>query len=210
MKIAIFGGTGHTGKYILRDALDAGHSASVLVRNPSKLPPGKYKLTIHLGDATDGDNVEDTVFGQEAVVSALGLTANARPGTVATAIGHIISAMQRKGLRRIVVVAGAGILLDRKTEAMRIDSPTYPEEYRVYGMEHRRVYEALAASDLDWTLICPPTMYDTEIENAGELRSEFDLLPPQGQRAAYGAVARFALTALTADQYIRRRVGVAE
>lgn len=210
MKIAIFGGTGHTGKYILRDALDAGHSASVLVRNPSKLPPGKYKLTIHLGDATDGDNVEDTVFGQETVVSALGLTANALPGTVATAIGHIISAMQRNRLRRIVVVAGAGILLDRKTEAMRIDSPTYPEEYRVYGLEHRRVYEALAASDLDWTLICPPTMYDTETENAGELRSEFDVLPPHGQRAAYGAVARFALTALTADQYIRRRVGVAE
>ena len=210
MKIAIFGATGHTGKFILRDALDAGHSASVLVRNPSKLPPGKYKLTIHLGDASDGDNVEDTIFGQEAVVSALGLTANARPGTVATAVGHIISAMQSNRLSRIVVVAGAGILLDPKTGAIRIDSPTYPEEYRVYGMEHRRVYDALAASNLDWTLICPPTMYDTETGEAGELRSEFDLLPEHGKRAAYAAVARFALTALTADQYIRRRVGVAE
>lgn len=210
MKIAIFGATGHTGKFILRDALDAGHSASVLVRNPSKLPPGKYKLTIHLGDATDDDNVEDTVFGQDVVVSALSLTASARPGTVAAAIGHIISAMQSNRLRRIVVVAGAGILLDRQTGAMRIDSPTYPEEYRVYGMEHRRVYDALAASNLDWTLICPPTMYDTETGDTGELRSEFDLLPEQGKRAAYAAVARFAFTALTNDQYIRRRVGVAE
>ncbi len=160
MKIAIFGATGHTGKYILRDALGAGHSASVLARNPSRLPPGKYKLTIHLGDATDGDNVEDTIFGQEAVVSALGLTAGGRPGTVATAIGHMIEAMQSQGLRRVVVVAGAGILLDPQTGAMRIDAPSYPEEYRVYGMEHRRVYEALASSNLDWTLICPPTMYD--------------------------------------------------
>ena len=210
MKIAIFGATGHTGKFILRDALDAGHSASVLVRNPSKLPPGKYKLTIHLGDATDGDNVEDTIFGQEAVMSALGLTANARPGTVATAIGHIISAMQSNRVRRIVVVAGAGILLDRTTGAMRIDSPTYPEEYRVYGAEHRRVYEALAGSNLDWTLICPPTMYDTETGEPGELRAEFDRMPEHGKRAAYAAVARFALTALSADQYIRRRVGVAE
>ena len=126
MKIAIFGATGHTGQFILRDALDAGHSASVLVRNPSRLPPGKYKLTIHLGDATDGDNVEDTIFGQEAVVSALGLAANARPGTIATAIGHIIGAMQSNRLRRIVVVAGAGILLDRKTGAMRIDVAHVP------------------------------------------------------------------------------------
>ena len=210
MKIAIFGATGHTGKYILRNALDAGHSASVLVRNPSRLPPGKYKLTIHLGDATDGDNVEDTIFGQEAVVSALGLTANARSGTTVTAIGHIITAMESNGLRRIVVIAGAGILLDRKTGTMHIDSPTYPDEYRVYGAEHLCVYEELAASDLDWTLICPPTMYDTEIENAGELRWEYDLLPEHGKRAAYAAVARFALKALKDDQYIRRRVGVAE
>ncbi len=171
MKIAIFGATGHTGKFILRDALDAGHSASVLVRNPSRLPPGKYKLTIHLGDATDGDNVEDTIFGQEAVVSALGLdgkrtAGHGRHGDSATSS----SAMQSNRLRRIVVVAGAGILLDRKTGAMRIESPTYPEEYRVYGTEHRRVYEALAASNLDWTLICPPTMYDTETGDAGELR----------------------------------------
>jgi len=210
MKIAIFGATGHTGKFILRDALDAGHSASVLVRNPSKLPPGKYKLTIHLGDATDGDNVDDTIFGQDAVVSALGLTADARPATVATAIGHIIGAMQSNRLQRIVVIAGAGVLLDRKTGAMRIDSPTYPEEYRVYGMEHRRVHEALAASKLDWTLICPPAMYDTETEDAGELRWEFDVMPEHGKRAAYAAVARFALAALTDDQYIGRRVGVAE
>lgn len=210
MKIAIFGATGHTGKFILRNALDAGHSASVLVRNPSKLPPGKYKLTIHLGDATDGDNVDDTIFGQEAVVSALGLTANTPPGTVATAIGHIIGAMQNSRLRRIVVIAGAGVLLDRKTGAMRIDSPTYPEEYRVYGTEHRSVYEALAASNLDWTLICPPTMYDTETQDAGELRWEFDVMPEHGKRAAYAAVARFALMTLVDDRYIRRRVGVAE
>jgi uncharacterized protein len=190
--------------------LEAGHSASVLVRNPSRLPPGKYKLTIHLGDATDGDSVEDTIFSQDAIVSALGLTANAQPGTVATATGHIISAMQSNRLRRIVVIAGAGILLDRKTGAMRIESPTYPEEYRVYGTEHRRVYDALAASNLDWTLICPPTMYDMETGDAGELRCELDVLPEHGKRAAYAAVARFALTALKDDQYIRRRVGVAE
>ena len=45
---------------------------------------------------------------------------------------------------------------------------------------------------------------------AGALRTEFDFLPEHGKRAAYAAVARLALTALTADQYVRRRVGVAE
>src|SRR5215211_6083026 len=113
MKIAIFGATGHTGQFILRDALSAGHSASLLVRNPSKLPPGKYNMTIHLGDTTDSDNVEDTVFGQQAVISALGLAADGRPGSVATATGKIIEAMQANQVKRIIAIAGAGILLDK-------------------------------------------------------------------------------------------------
>jgi putative NADH-flavin reductase len=211
MKIAIFGATGHTGRYILRDALSGGHSASVLVRNPSRLPPGKYNLTIHLGDATDSDNVEDTIFGQQAVIGALGLTPNGRPDSVSVATAHIINAMRANRLQRIIVIGGAGILLDRKTGQMRIDSPTYPEQYRPYAIEHRRVYEALQASELDWTLICPPTMYEAEAEaNANELRWELDTMPEHGKRAAFAAVARFALEALTAHEYIRRRVGVAE
>lgn len=211
MKIAIFGATGHTGQYILRNALSEGHSVSVLVRSPSKLPPGKYNLTIHLGDATDADNVEDAIFGQQAVVSALGLTAQARSDSVSLAIVHIINAMRANRIQRLVVIAGAGILLDRKTGRMRIDSATYPEQYRVYGMEHRRVYEALHASDLDWTLICPPTMYEAETEaSAGGLRWELDTMPEHGKRAAYAAVASFALEALTANKHVRRRVGVAE
>jgi putative NADH-flavin reductase len=209
MKIAIFGATGRTGRNILQDALAAGHSASVLVRNPAKLPPGKYKLTIHLGDATDADNVEDAVFGQEAVISALGLGENGRPGTMAAAMDNIIRALQANHIRRIVAIAGAGILLNRKTGGLRIDSPTYPEQYRSYGLEHRRVLEALAASDLDWTLVCPPTMVDAGSE-AAPLRHELDYLPQGGKQASYGAVAHFALDVLTAGGFSRRRVGVAE
>jgi uncharacterized protein len=210
MKIAIFGATGHTGRHILRDALREGHSAAALVRNPSKLPPGKYSLTIQLGDATDADNVEDAIFGQQAVISALGLADNSRPDTISVAVDHIVNAMSTNRLQRLVVIGGAGILLDPKTGGMRVDSPTYPEQYRVYGLEHRRVYETLQASNLDWTMICPPTMYESEAETSSDLRWELGILPEQGKRASYAAVARFAFEALIANEYIRQRVGVAE
>jgi putative NADH-flavin reductase len=214
MKIALFGATGHTGKFILREALASGHSVSVLVRNPSKLPPGKYGLTIHLGDALDADNVEDTVFGQGAVISALGLAPNGKSNTLSAATANIIMAMQANGLRRLVVVAGAGILVDRATGRMRLDAPGFPEQYRVFAEEHKRVYEALQASDLDWTLVCPPAMYDDDAEPSHDprldLRAEVDILPPQGKRAAYAAVGSFALGLVSSGQYIHRRVGVAE
>jgi putative NADH-flavin reductase len=209
MKIAIFGATGHTGHNILHDVLAAGHSAAVLVRNPSKLPPGKYNLTIHLGDATDADNVEDAVFGQGAVISALGLGNSSAPGTLATAMRNIVAAMQANRITRLVAVAGTGILLDPTTGGLRIDSPSYPPQYRAYAEEHRRVYEVLQTSSLDWTLVCPPAMYDPE-GAAPALRWALDVLPEQGKRAAYAAVAQFSLAAVDRTDTVGRRVGVAE
>jgi putative NADH-flavin reductase len=214
MKIALFGATGHTGKFILREALAAGHNLSVLVRNPSKLPPGKYGLTIHLGDALDADNVEDTVFGQGAVISALGLSPNGKADSLSTATANIIGAMQANGLRRLVVIGGAGILLDDESGTLRLDTPGIPEQYRVFALEHQRVYAALQASDLDWTLLCPPTMYeedeDIRQDSRSELRTEVDVLPKDGRRATYAAVGSLALGLVSSGQYIHRRVGVAE
>jgi putative NADH-flavin reductase len=214
MKIALFGATGHTGKFILRDGLAAGHNVSVLVRNPTKLPPGKYGLTIHLGNALDPDNVDDAIFGQDTVISALGLSANDKADTLSAATANIIRAMQANGLRRLVVIGGAGILLDAKTGAMRVDAPGFPEQYRVFALEHKRVYEALQTSNLDWTLVCPPAMYDDDANQSpdpsNDLRAEVDILPPHGKRAAYAAVGSFALGLVSSGQYIHRRVGVAE
>ncbi len=208
MKIALLGATGRTGRYILRDALGAGHSVSVLVRNPAKLPPGKYKLTIHLGDATDADNVDDTIYGQEAVISALGLDANGKSGTVSSAIAHIIESMRANSVRRLVVISGAGILTDGKSGALRMEAPTYPPDYRVYAEEHLRVYQALQSSGLDWTLVCPLTMRDEP--PSAELRTEADQLPPHGKSATYAGVAQFALALLGGENYFHQRVGVAE
>ena len=208
MKIAAFGVTGNTGRHVLGAALADGHAVSVLVRNPSKLPPGKYGLTIHLGDVTDADNVDDTVFGQEVVVSTLGLAAQGRTDTLSTGIGAIIQAMAAHRLKRLVVVAGAGILSDPKTGALRMESPSYPEQYRLYAQEHLRVWKQLEASALDWTLVCPLTMRDEEA--AGPLRTAAGELPAGGKTATYAGVGRFAYNLLGNNDFLRQRVGVAE
>jgi putative NADH-flavin reductase len=171
-------------------------------------------LTIHLGDALDADNVEDTVFGQGAVISALGLSPNGKADSLSTATANIIGAMQANGLRRLVVIGGAGILLDGESGTLRLDTPGFPEQYRVFALEHKRVYELLRASDLDWTLLCPPTMYEEDADIAqdsqSELRAEVDVLPKDGRRAAYAAVGSLALGLVSSGQYIHQRVGVAE
>ena len=60
--------TMHPARTELADMLDRPRQEHL-----AKLPPGVYRLTMHLGDVTDADAVEDTLFGQDAVLSTLGV-----------------------------------------------------------------------------------------------------------------------------------------
>ena len=208
MKIALFGATGRTGRYILEQALADGHRVTVLARNPSKLPPGKYSLTIQLGDVLDAAAVDDAVFGQDAVISALGLGASQQLDAFSRGVANIVAAMQANNVRRLVVIAGGGILLDRATGQMRVEAPTYPAAYRPFAEEHRRIFDLLQRTDLDWTLVCPTTMFDEPATDA--VRSAIDYLPEGGKRITYADAGRFAYRQLRDDSHLRQRVGIAE
>jgi putative NADH-flavin reductase len=181
---------------------------SVLARNPTKLPPGKYNLTIQLGDVLDADAVDDTVFGQEVVVSALGLGDNQVQTALSSGIANIARAMQVHGVKRFVGVAGAGILLDANRGGLRIDAPDYPAAFRPYGEEHRRIYDLLRQSALDWTLVCPPAMRDEA--PTGTARTEVDQMPPGGRTVTYGDVARLVYKLATTREYVGQRVAIAD
>jgi putative NADH-flavin reductase len=208
MRIALFGGTGRTGRYILDAALAGGDAVTVLARNPSKLPPGKYRLTIQLGDVLDGDTVDDTIFGQDVVISALGLSDPAKPKALSTGIANIIRAMRTHSRSRIVVIAGAGVLDDPNTGGLRIENPNYPAMFRPYGEEHRRVYDLLRATNLEWTMVCPPSMRDEP--PTGNVRIEENRMPAGGKSITYADVANFAYSLLGSGGYIRQRVGIAD
>lgn len=208
MKIALFGATGRTGRHILDLALADGHRVTVLARNPTKLPPGNYKLTIQLGDILDASAVDDAVYGQEAVISALGLAGSPQPDALSRGVANIVAAMQANTVRRLVVVAGAGILLDRETGQMRIALPSYPAQYRPYGEEHRRIFELLQRTDLDWTVVCPPSMVEEPAGHA--VRSDVDYLPAGGTRITYADAAAFTYAQLGDRSHLRQRVGISE
>lgn len=105
MKITVFGATGGVGREVVRQALDAGHEVTAVVRDPARLPvPAHERLrVVTVADVTDPDAVLAVVGGQDAVVSALGATNNkqARANPLAgPALGAIASAMDRAGYGR--------------------------------------------------------------------------------------------------------------
>src|SRR3990172_2404668 len=111
MKIALIGATGFVGSHILEEALNRGHEVTAIVRRPERLPvrPG---LTAQKGDALEVDALAGLLAGQQAVIAAYNADKDAADvyETIVTGAKAIIAATKKAGVKRLLVVGGAGSL----------------------------------------------------------------------------------------------------
>ena len=203
MKIALFGATGRVGYAILTLLLEKGIEVTVLVRNSEKLQiqPG---LTVLQGDARSTTDVERTLDGVNAVISALGTD---KTSVLTESITHIITVMQKQRIKRIITIGTAGIL-DSRVEPglLRYQSSESKRKSSTAAQEHHRVYDLLNNSSLDWTIICPtylPTGASTDQYSI--LR---DMLPVNAVQTTTGDTALFAVNELLNNDHIGYRVGI--
>ena len=212
-RITLFGATGRVGRMLLDLAIADGHEVTALVRDPAKLSAKHARLTVRPGDALDPPAVRDAVRGATAVLGALGLPRDAagepagEDPALSTSMANIAAAMQDLGVKRLVAIAGAGILQDPRTGALSVDAEDYPPALVRFASEHRRVYETLRASSLEWTLVCPPRMPSGM--RTGRYRTAVDKLPEGGTTVSAEDVAAFTYSALTRDAFVGKRVGIA-
>jgi putative NADH-flavin reductase len=214
MKIVLFGATGHVGQRIVREALERGHEVVGVVRDPAKSQAPDPRVRLVQGDATDAASVARAVRGADAVVSAVsprpGSTGSA-PSLVAAARG-LIAGLREAGVRRLVVVGGAGSLEVAPGVAL-MDAPGFPDEYRAEATEGRdslAVYRA-EAEGLDWTFLSPAIVIQPG-ERTGKYRTTTDqlLTDEQGNSAiSYEDYAVALLDELEQPRHVGRRFGVA-
>ena len=72
MRIAVFGATGSTGRSLVAQALDEGHSVVAYARHPEKLGIAHDRLTVVEGDLSDVAAIERAVERVDGVISLLG------------------------------------------------------------------------------------------------------------------------------------------
>ena len=63
MRIAVFGGTGVTGRLLIAQALDEGDSVTAYARHPEKLALVNDRLTVVEGELSDAAAIERAVGG---------------------------------------------------------------------------------------------------------------------------------------------------
>jgi uncharacterized protein YbjT (DUF2867 family) len=157
--LLVFGATGGTGAALVAQALAAGHRVTAFVRDPAKLPerPG---LAAVQGDVAD-PAVIDRAFAApaDAVLCALGMYLK-EPGTPLTeATRHILAAMKRHGVGRLVVCSSMG------AGETRGIGPIWVRAVQSFILKHTLAdktgqEEAIRASGLAWTIVRPPRLTD--------------------------------------------------
>lgn len=150
MKVAVFGGTGFVGSYVVSALVAHGHTPRLLVRPGSEakvVQPQRCELVT--GEIEDAAAVAECLAGADAAIYLIGLLREF-PGQGITwekmhyeGAVRVIEAAQRAGVRRFVLMSANGV----KPEGTGYQSTKW------------RAEQYLSASGLDWTVFRPSVVF---------------------------------------------------
>lgn len=207
MHIVVFGATGQVGKQIVKQALFNGHHVKAFGRNVfTEFSTEEKNLDLIKGGVFDEGEVLHAVKGCDAVLSALGGSFDGTDKSRSLGIKNIVAQMKNSGVKRIVALGGMGIL-NFDEDTLLIDTEDYPKQYIPVGNEHRKAYEYLNNSGLDWTFVCSPDIINEEA--TGEFITNTNYPPePNKYKINAGDLALFMLGELKHNDFVGMRVGI--
>ncbi|MEU6238466.1 SDR family oxidoreductase [Kitasatospora sp. NPDC047058] len=201
MHLAIFGGTGHTGRHLVDQALGRGHRVTMLARDPARLPARPH-LHVVEGDVRDAEPVARTVAGADVVISALG---QRRWGTTVCTDGMrtILPAMAAHEVSRLVALSNYGTADSRRPG---LYSTTAWLAIRSIMRDKERMEELIRAGDTAWTIVRPAAL--TDGPHTAHYRTGTDLRLTFGSRITFADLADCMLAQLGTDEYVHKAVAV--
>ena len=210
MKIILIGSTGFVGSHILDEALERGHEVHAILRDINKMTKTHPNLFLIKADVMEEAELED-IFntGYDAVISAY------NPGWSNPNIYNdfilgyksILNALNDTGLKRIIIIGGAGSLTINGFKL--IDDDKFP----------KAIYNgAKAASDLldtlydeedslDWTMISPAiNLIDGKRTNNFKLGKDSPVFNSENESViSVQDLAAAAINELENPEHIRER-----
>jgi putative NADH-flavin reductase len=184
VKLTVFGASGGTGTQVIRQALDAGHEVTAVVRNRARLAvadqPG---LDVAVADVMAPDAIESTVAGRDAVMSTLGPSrrpaerkAAAHSRICTDSARSITAAMRAAGTGRLVVVSASGPFTEGDGPLMRyLAKPIAQRALKDPFADLVAMEGVVRGSGLDWTILRPPRLSDKPLTGSYRTRRELNV-----------------------------------
>ena len=150
MKIAVIGGTGFVGAYVIDALVAADHQVSLLVRPGSEEKlRNKNVWRMTSGDLDDIDSLDSTLSGCDAVIYSVGLLREypkrqiTFENTQYEGVVNVIASAQRNNVKRFLLLSANGV---------KIPGTKYQET-------KQRAEDFLLASGLDATIFRPSVIF---------------------------------------------------
>jgi putative NADH-flavin reductase len=210
MKLTILGATGATGLALTEQALAAGHDVTAVVRDPARLTvPVHARLRTITADVMDPASIADAIAGTDAVISAVGPRGTGPTTVIQDSVRSIIAAMDKTGARRLIEVSGSIVADDGESAYMRyLIKPLARRTFlRHVCADMRQGEEQIRRSDVDWTIIRPPSL--TSKPATGIYRTAVDRNLPRGFTISRADLAECILTLVDDPATVRTHVSIA-
>ncbi len=194
MKIIVFGANGGIGSKVVQQGLAEGHQMTAVVRRPESITIQHPQLKVVQGDVLKPETIQAPMAGQDAVISAIGITKNEPTTVYSGGIANIIRAMQATGVQRLMCISASGLdpgPLYQKIAARLFLWTLFKHSYT----DLVRMEAVVSASSVNWTIVRPPRL--TDKERTGHYKIAVNKHLPNGFMLSRADTADYMLKHLT-------------
>ncbi|SEI67703.1 Putative NADH-flavin reductase [Dyadobacter sp. SG02] len=199
-KIAVIGGGGRTGQYLVNQLIEKGYSLKLLLRHPENFTMQSPLIEIVEGDVLNPEAVRILLEDCSAVLSTAGQRQD-EPLVASQASVNIMNAIGDRPVRYVVL---AGLNVDtpsdekgeqsvKATEWMRA---TFPAIHN----DRQKSYSVLAESNAEWIMVRVP--YIEFNGNRAEVKVSGTDSP--GAKIDAADIAGFMINQITDDTWLRK------
>ncbi|HTC68003.1 MAG TPA: NAD(P)-binding oxidoreductase [Acidothermaceae bacterium] len=146
MRIAVFGSTGGTGAYVIREAIARGHDVTAFARRPEALAEMTGLAEVVQGDARDVDAASKAIAGQDVVIVTV--SGRGQPDVVRDVSRAVTVAMGSLGVSRLVATSAYGLVATRPLVLAGLVRRIFAKPFS----DQLAADHVIQATDLTWTI----------------------------------------------------------
>ncbi len=211
MKLTVFGATGGIGGQVVRQALDAGHQVTAVVRDPTRFVVSHPALEVAtVPGLTDPEMLRPALKGSDAAISGVGPRRRKDGPVASNATRGILRALADSGTRRFVAVSAVPVGPVPEGESWinrRILLPFISALLRDTYADLAGMEDQIRRSTTEWTVVRPPKLVNKPL--TGTYRTCVGGNVPRGYAISRADVAHAMLAVLDDPATIGQPVGVA-
>jgi putative NADH-flavin reductase len=200
-KIAVIGGTGKAGSFLVKKLLEKGFQIKLLIRNPENILNQNPLLEIVKGDARNYDSVNELIKTCDVVISTI-CQPKGQKSIFSDSTRNVIQSMNSNGLKRYIVITGLNVNtpLDIKSEKVRIATEWMYQNYPETTLDKQKEYELLTESNLNWTLVRLPLIIQTD----ESFVTETNLYDCIGEKINANDLSEFLISQIDDETYFKK------